>query len=78
MIWLMVSGAKGALNRPSVHIIIGGDRVTKIEQQERARRRYIRRVDRAQYHNDLVDAASEYITALEEIIKRYIRAETIS
>ena len=44
--------------------------MTAKELQEKAGKRYHRKVDKAQYHNDLIDAALEYITALNKIIEQ--------
>ena len=51
------------------------DKMTALQQMEKARKRYIRKVDKAQYHGDLADAATEYISKLEEIIREFNNAE---
>mgnify|MGYP001575743896 CR=1 FL=1 len=45
-------------------------KLTPLEQVEKARKRYSWRVDRAHYHNDIIDACLEYMKTLEAIINK--------
>ena len=44
-------------------------KLTPLEQMEKARKKYSWRIDRAHYHNDLMEAALEYMGMLEKIIE---------
>ena len=45
-------------------------KLTPFEQMEKARRKYEQRVKKAQYHNDILDAAVEYMGQLERLVTR--------
>lgn len=42
-----------------------------LEQRNRAERKYIIKVNKAVYHNNLIDAAMEYIRILNIIVEEY-------
>jgi len=41
-----------------------------LEEMEKARKKYHRKIDKAQYHNEIITAASEYIGTLEHLVEK--------